>query len=47
VGTAEGNTKGSIPAVRWPCGVCGSGVGNNSIQCTSCHKWLHRKCSGI
>ena len=31
-------------AVRWPCGVCGS---NNSIQCTSCQKWVHRKCSGI
>jgi len=24
--------------VKWPCGVCGRGVGNNSIQCTSCHK---------
>ena len=23
---------------RWPCGVCGRGVGSNSIQCTSCHK---------
>ena len=34
-------------AVRWPCGVCGRGVGNNSIQCTSCQKWVHRKCSGI
>ena len=22
-------------AVRWPYGVCGRGVGNNSIQCTS------------
>jgi len=33
-------------AVRWPCVVCGRGVGNNSIQCTSC-KWVHRKCSGI
>jgi len=21
-------------AVRWPSGVCGRGVGNNSIQCT-------------
>jgi len=21
-------------AVRWPCDVCGRGVGNNSIQCT-------------
>jgi len=31
---------------RWPCGVCVGGVGNNSIQCTSCQKWVHRKCSG-
>jgi len=23
------------------------GVGNSSIQCTSCQKWVHRKCSGI
>jgi len=28
-------------AVRWPCGVCSRGVGNNSIQL------VHRKCSGI
>ena len=34
-------------AVRWPCGVCGRGVGNNLIQCTSCEKWVHRKCRGI
>jgi len=33
--------------VRWPCGVCGRGVGSNSMQCTSCQKWVHRKCSGI
>jgi len=27
--------------VRWPCGVCGRRVGNNSILCrpTSCQKW--------
>ena len=31
-------------AVRWPCGVCGRGVGNNSIQYSSCQKWVHRKC---
>jgi len=30
-------------AVSRPCGVCGRGV----IQCTSCQKWVHRKCSGI
>jgi len=34
-------------ALRWPCGVCGRGIGNNSVQCTSCQKWEHRKCSGI
>jgi len=34
-------------AARWACGVCGRGVGSNSIQCTSCHKWVHKKCSGI
>jgi len=25
-------------AVRWACSVCGRGIGNNSIQCTSCEK---------
>jgi len=34
-------------AVRGPRGVCGRGVGNNSIQRTSCKKWVHKKCSGI
>jgi len=34
-------------AVRWPYLVCGRGVGKNSIQYTSCQKWVHRKCSGI
>ena len=34
-------------AVRWPCGVCSRGVSNNSIQCSTCQKWVHRKCSGM
>ena len=34
-------------AARWLCGVCGRGVGSNSIQCTSCQKWVHKKCSCI
>jgi len=34
-------------AARWPCGVCSRGVGSNSIQCSSCQKWVHKKCSGI
>ena len=32
---------------KWPCGVCGKGVGRNSIECTACKKWIHKKCSGI
>ena len=34
-------------AVKWPCGVCSKGVGRNSLQCTSCQKWIHKKCSGV
>ena len=34
-------------AARWPCGVCGRGAGSNSIQCTRCQKWVHKKCSGM
>jgi len=34
-------------ALRWPCGVCNKGVGSNSLQCASCQKWVHKKCSGI
>ena len=34
-------------AVRWPCGVCSKGVGSSSLQCSSCQKWVHKKCSRI
>jgi len=27
--------------------VCSKGVGRNSLQCTSCQKWVHKNCSGI
>src|SRR5277367_2624260 len=27
--------------------VCKSGVGVNSIFCTGCSKWVHKKCSGV
>ena len=30
-----------------PCGVCGKGVGVNSIQCKTCEAWIHGRCSGI
>jgi len=34
-------------AAKRTCGVCGRGVGSNSIQCTSCQKCVHKKYSGI
>jgi len=49
----SGERQKPVPkAARWPCAVCGRGVGSNSIQCnsiqcTSCHQWVHKKCSGI
>ena len=36
-----------IQTGRYPCGVCGSGVGVNSILCTVCDKWCHKRCSGL
>ena len=32
---------------KYPCGVCREGVGDNSIKCVACHKWVHKRCSGI
>ena len=29
----------------WPCGICWSGVGRNSIFCSGCKHWVHKKCS--
>ena len=31
----------------YPCAVCRTGVGANSILRTKCKKWVHKKCSGI
>ena len=36
-----------VQSGSYPCGVCGSGVGVNSIFCTQCGKWCHKRCSGI
>ena len=27
--------------------VCKKGVGNNSILCHRCKKWIHKRCSGV
>ena len=32
---------------KYPCGMCREGVGDNSIKCVACHKWVHKRCSGI
>ena len=32
---------------KFPCSVCGNGMGRNSLQCTKCQYRIHKKCSGI
>ena len=32
---------------KYPCGMCREGVGDNSIMCVACHRWVHKRCSGI
>ena len=32
---------------EFPCAVCHTGVGNNSIFCNGCKHWVHKKCSGL
>ena len=29
---------------KYPCGVCKQGVGDNSIKCVACHRWVHKRC---
>ena len=31
----------------FPCGVCRTGVGANSVLCSQCSFWIHKKCSGV
>ena len=45
VGSSGGNL--SLNSGKWPCGVCGKRVQANSVQCTICKKWIHRRCSGV
>jgi len=35
--------KGVYNTERWPCGVCGRGVGRNSVQCTKCQVVLEKR----
>jgi hypothetical protein len=34
-------------ASKDPCGVCNKRVGRNSINCRSCRKWVHHRCSRV
>ena len=36
-----------VSSGEYPCGVCGRGVGRNSVFCTNCDKWVHKRCSGL
>ena len=45
VGSSGG--KVIVNSGKWPCGVCGKGVQANSVQCTVCEKWIHKRCSGV
>ena len=31
----------------YPCAICNRGVGANSILCTNCNKWCHKRCTGL
>ena len=45
VGSSGG--KMIVNSGKWPCCVCGKGVRANSVQCTVCKKWIHKRCSGV
>ena len=32
---------------EFPCAICRTGVGSNSIFCNGCKHWVHKKCSGF
>ena len=32
---------------EFPCAVCRTGEGSNSIFCSGCKHWVHKKCSGL
>ena len=45
VGSSGG--KMIVNAGKWPCGVCGKGIQANSVQCTVCKQWIHKRWSGV
>src|SRR5215831_520465 len=43
----SGAMKAEEVRSKCPCGVCGKGVGNNSVTCIKCKKWVHKHCSRV
>ena len=41
----DANTQ--VESGKYQCGICGKGVGRNSIQCGGCKERVHKKCSGV
>lgn len=37
----------STDSSKWPCGVCSKGVGSNSILCSQCNQWIHKRCTNL
>ena len=44
--TNDSNSRPNVAAID-PCGVCRQRVGVNSIRCTACMCWVHKRCSKI
>ena len=44
---SSSGVKMIVNSVKWPCGVCGKGVQTNSVQCTLCKQFIHKRCSGV
>ena len=42
-----GRVEDCVVSGRYPCGVCGRGVGVNSILCNVCDRWVHKRCTGL
>ena len=42
-----GKRSEMIRSGQYPCGECGQGVRQNSILCSSCQNWCHKRCSGL
>ena len=32
---------------EFPCVICRTGLGSNSMHCNGCKHWVHKKCSGV